>query len=81
MFIINGLENTNMVVLVRYFELLVRLCLLSETISACLEEIAIKVFKKFFEYDILTQITIMDFINEMSKKPWTSMILAKSDFL
>ena len=68
----------------RYFELAVRLALINEQMTEIVEGAITDTLEQVFfgqDNDILTQITIMDFIPELAKKPWAAQVLAKSNFL
>jgi hypothetical protein len=61
----NGLQNENSVIQIRYFEVACKLALVSAQICEIVEPVLQKVFEQFFDEwgnDPLSQMTIMDFI-------------------
>jgi hypothetical protein len=57
--------------MIRYFEVAVKFTLISEFSMVTFSQEAIKyVIDKFFDYDQLTQMVLIDFIHEITQKNW-----------
>lgn len=76
-----GLNNLNSVVSIRYFELAVQIALISEPLSEAVKNCIDIVLQKFFQQDILTQISVMDLVRLLGKKMWTSLLLVNNNFI
>lgn len=78
-------EAKSMVVYIRFFEVSVNLALSSESLSQTISRPILHiVFSDFFDSlksDILTQVTIMDFVVKLSESPHGIKLLNESDFI
>lgn len=83
--LVSARDAKSMVVYIRFFEVAVRLAVASE--SLCQEvskPIIHEVFLDFFgqlSSDILTQVTIMDFVVKLSESPFGIKLMNESDFI
>ena len=65
------------IILVRFFELAVRLSCLSEQIFTQITYQPIQTaFNTYFGLDILTQMALLDFLPLFTKLPWTAQLVA-----
>jgi hypothetical protein len=74
-----------MIVYIRFFEVAVNVALTSDQLAQNVSApIVSQVFEDFFTYlssDILTQVTIMDFVVKLSESPHGLKLLNQSDFI
>ena len=81
----NNAENNNTTIYIRFFELAVSLALASDRLCQSISKPVIsQVFADFFDRfkeDILTQVTIMDFVVKLSESPYGVKIMNESGFI
>lgn len=80
---IHHYREVNKIIYIRIFELVVRIASTSEKLCGHLAKpIISQVFLDFFEFlDILTQVTIMDFVVILCKSPYGVNVMNESGFL
>jgi hypothetical protein len=80
---IHHYREVNKIIYIRIFELVVRIASSSEKLCGHLgKPIISQVFSDFFEFlDILTQVTIMDFVVILCKSPYGVSLMNESGFL